>query len=240
MLAARLRPVWFFLFVLTQLPGSAQDQSVSTAEETKEDKRVFGVIPNNRTTEAALPFAPISAKAKFRIAYRDSFDWPVYPTAAAFALLYQLEDQNPSFGQGLKGYAKRFAGAYGDQLTGNMMTEGVMPVLTREDPRYFRLGEGSTKHRMAYALTRIFVTRTDSGRNTFNWSEVGGNSIAVAASQAWYADTRTAHDAVGKLSIQLATDAFSNVLKEFWPDVKRRLQKKKQGGSGTGTRSPLP
>jgi hypothetical protein len=28
--------------------------------------------------------------------------------------------------------------------------------------------------------------------------------------------------------IACATDAFSNVLKEFWPDVKRRLQKKHQ------------
>src|SRR5437588_124941 len=53
-----------------------------------EDKRVFGVIPNNRTTEASLPFTRISAKRKLTIAYKDSFDWPVYPTSAAFALLY--------------------------------------------------------------------------------------------------------------------------------------------------------
>jgi hypothetical protein len=207
-------------------PCFAQDQNPQPAANT-EDKRVFGVIPNNRTTEAAIPFKPISASQKITIAYKDSFDWPVYPTSAAFALLYQLENQNPSFGQGMKGYAKRFAAAYGDQMIGNMMTEGFVPALTREDPRYFRLGEGTKKHRIAYALSRILVTKTDSGHTTFNFSEVAGNSIAVAISNAYYPDTRTVSDNAQKLCIQLATDAFSNVLKEFWPDVKRHFQKKK-------------
>ena len=112
------------------------------------DKRVFGVIPNNRTTEASLPFEPISARRKMNIAFRDSFDWPVYPTAGLFAALYQLEDQNSSFGQGMEGYAKRFAGAYGDQMIGNMLAEGIVPSALHEDPRYFRLGEGTTGHRL--------------------------------------------------------------------------------------------
>jgi hypothetical protein len=212
------------LYLLVLVPGFAQDVP---PEAITEDKRVFGVIPNNRTTEAAIPFKPISAKQKLTIAYKDSFDWPVYPTSAAFALLYQLEDQNPSFGQGMKGYSKRFVTSYGDQMIGNMMTEGFMPVVTREDPRYFRLGEGSKMHRIGYALSRILVTRTDSGRTTFNFSEVAGNSVAVALSNAYYPDTRTVSNNLEKLGIQLATDAFSNVLKEFWPDVKRHFQKKK-------------
>ena len=113
------------------------------ASVAAEDKRIFGVLPNYRTTEASNPFVPLTARQKFTIAVKDSFDWPVYLTSAAFATLYQLEDQNHSFGQGMSGYAKRFACAYGDQMVGNMMTEGIMPSLLHEDPRYFRLGEGS-------------------------------------------------------------------------------------------------
>jgi hypothetical protein len=194
-----------------------------------EDKRIFGVLPNNRTTENSLPFAPISARRKMTIAYKDSFDWPVYPTAAAFAALYQIENQNPSFGQGMAGYAKRFGTAYGDQMIGNMMTEGIVPSLLHEDPRYFRLGEGTKASRAKYALKQIVVTRTDSGHKTFNFAEVGGNAAAVAITNLWYPDTRTVSDNVEKMGIQLATDAFSNVLKEFWPDVKRYLHKKRQG-----------
>jgi hypothetical protein len=196
------------------------------ASATPEDKRIFVVLPNYRTAEAADRFTPITAKQKMTIACKDSFDWPVYPTAAAFATLYQLENQNPAFGQGITGYAKRLAGAIGDQTLGNMMTEGIMPSLLHQDPRYFRLGEGSFKSRTWYAVTRIFVTRSDSGHTQFNFSEWGGNAVAVAASNAWYPDTRDVSDNVQKLLIQCATDAFSQVLKEFWPDVKRHFKKK--------------
>jgi hypothetical protein len=201
-----------------QAPGSVQPI---------EDKRIFGVLPNNRTTESSIPFARINAKQKMTIAFKDSFDWPVYPTAAAFAALYHIENQNPSFGQGMEGYSKRFAASYGDQMIGNMMTEGIVPSLLHQDPRYFRLGYGTKMHRLWYSLSRIVVAKTDSGRNTFNAPEWLGNSVAVAISNAYYPDTRTASDNVQKLMIACGTDAFSNVLKEFWPDVKRHFQKKK-------------
>jgi hypothetical protein len=191
--------------------------------QAPEDKRIFGVLPNNRTTESSIPFHKITGSQKMTIAYKDSFDWPVYPTSALFATLYQLEDQNPSFGEGLAGYSKRFATAYGDQMIGNMMTEGIVPAVFHQDPRYFRRGEGSGKSRVLYALSRIVVARMDSGRNTFNFSEWGGNAAAAAISNAYYPDTRNWNDNLQKLLIACATDAFSNVLKEFWPDVKRKL-----------------
>ena len=70
------------------------------------------------------------------------------------------------------------------------------------------------------------ISRTDSGHNSFNVSEWGGNAMAVAISNAYYPDTRNVSDNVQRLVIACATDAFSNVLKEFWPDVKRRLFQK--------------
>jgi len=197
------------------------------------DKRVFGVFPNNRTTEASYPFAPITAKRKMIIAAKDSFDWPVYLTSGLFASLYQLEDQNHSFGQGMAGYGKRYATAYADQLLGNMMTEGIVPSLLHQDPRYFRVGVGSTKSRLGKALMQIVVTRTDSGGRMFNFSEWGGNAAAAAISNAYYPDTRTASDNLQKLLVACATDAFSNVMKEFWPDVKRRLLRKRGGQETT-------
>jgi hypothetical protein len=190
------------------------------------DKRAFGVIPNNRTTEASLPFKPISARRKMTIAVKDSFALPLYFTTSVYASIYQLENQNPSFGQGMEGYAKRLAASYADLGMGNMLSEGVIPALAHQDPRYFRIGEGSKKGRVLYAVSRIFVAPMDSGRKTFNFSEWGGNSIAVAVSNAYYPDTRNVGDNVQKLLLQCGTDAFSNILKEFWPDVKRHFQRK--------------
>jgi hypothetical protein len=206
--------------------GSAGADPVTPVQPV-EDRRIFGVLPNNRTTENSIPFHLITPRQKLMIAVDDSFDWPVFPTSAAFAGLYQIENQNPSFGQGVKGYSHRFSTAYGDQMIGNMMTEGFVPALFRQDPRYFRSGEGSKWGRAWYALTRIVVARMDSGRNTFNFSEWGGNAAAVAISNAYYPDTRTASGNAQRLLIACGTDAFSNVLKEFWPDVKRRFFQRK-------------
>ena len=221
----RLSPQIILAVLLCAAGSRAQnspDGSVIPVQ-APEDKRIFGVIPNNRTTEESIPFHSISGAQKMHIAFMDSFDWPVFPTSGLFAALYQIENQNPSFGQGVKGYAQRFASAYGDQMIGNMMTEGLVPILTHEDPRYFRRGEGSILGRTGYALKQIVIVRTDSGGHFFNFSEWGGNAIGVAISNAYYPDTRTAGDNIERLGVACATDAFSQVMKEFWPDVKHAL-----------------
>jgi len=217
--------------VVTAPEVTPAEQPAAPAAGTQQiDKRIFGVLPNYRTADGSAPFEPINAKRKFYIAAKDSFDYPVYPLSAAFAGLYQLDDQNPSFGQGVKGFAKRFAASYGDQAIGNMMTEAIMPALLHEDPRYFRIGAagGSKWHRVGYAVTRVMVVRTDKGKWDFNYSEWLGNGAAVAISDLYYpGDTRNVEDNVEKLGVQVATDAFSQVLKEFWPDIKHKLFKKK-------------
>jgi hypothetical protein len=186
------------------------------------DKRIFGVVPNYRTVELSAKYEPISTRHKFYIATRDSFDYPVFFVAGFFAAVGQLENSNPDFGQGLKGYGKRYITSLGDQVIGNYLTEAVLPSALHQDPRYFRLGTGSFRVRLRYALTRVLITRTDSGRATFNWSEVAGNSGAVAISNLYYPQAREVGANVEKLGMQFGLDALSNVLKEFWPDIKRR------------------
>ena len=220
---------WGFPGALATVPAQLplRITSADAGCALKKINAFFGVIPNYRTAEESTPFQPIAAKQKLHIAIEDSFDWPVFPTAAAFAGLYQIENQNPSFGQGVKGYAQRFGTAYGDQMIENMMVEALVPVLSHQDPRCFRRGEGPVLSRAWYAVTRIVISKTDSGKNAFNISEWGGNSAAVAISNAYYPDTRTVSDNAQRLLIACGTDAFDNVLKEFWPDVKRKFFKKK-------------
>jgi len=213
------------LLLLTAAGLCTYGQEVTAEAEApaKADKRVFGVLPNYRTADGSLPFKPISTDYKMTIAVKDTFDYPLMAIGGIYAGFSQLSNQYPSLGQGAKGYFNRFVRGYTDQAIGNMMTEGILPSLLREDPRYFRRGDGKFWGRLGYAATRIFVTRTDSGGNRFNCSEILGNSIAAGASNAYYSDTRNAVDNVQKLGVQLATDSLSNVLKEFWPDVKRKF-----------------
>jgi hypothetical protein len=207
-----------------------KQQKVDSASSEPPDKRILGVLPNYRTVQDTGDVEPIPARRKLYIASKDSFDYPIWFLAAGFAGFYQLENENPSFGQGVKGYFKRYGTSFVDQSMGNMLTEGVFPVLLHEDPRYFRRGTGRVSSRMWYAATRIFVTRTDAGTNRFNFSEVVGNSIAVGVSNAYYPEgDRDVGDNLQKLGLQFGTDALSNVLKEFWPDIKHKFLQKHSG-----------
>lgn len=187
------------------------------------DKRILGVLPNYRTADGTIPFQPISWQHKLLIASKDSFDWPSYVTGAAFAGIYMIDKDHPGFGQGVAGFARYYGTSTADQVIGNMLTEGFMSAAFHEDPRYFRKSHGSFGRRLGYALTRVLVCKTDHGNPTFNFAEVVGNSIGASISNFYYADQRGLDQTAIRSGTQIATDALSNVAKEFWPDIKRRL-----------------
>jgi hypothetical protein len=193
---------------------------------TGQDKRILGVLPNYRTVDGTVPFQTISWKYKLTIASKDSFDWPNYIVGGAFAGLYMIDKSHPEFGEGVSGFARYYGTSYADQVIGNMLTEGFMPILFHEDPRYFRKVHGSVMSRIGYSLSRVLITKTDSGKPTFNFSEVLGNGVGASIANLYYPDERGLSDTVSRMGTQIATDALSQVLKEFWPDIKRRLHKK--------------
>src|SRR5580704_15130198 len=205
---------------------SAAGLNVRAQENTQpatEDKRILGIFTNHRTTDDSEKLSKLTPSGKFAIAWADATDRAIFFQTALLAGIGQAKDSNPSFGQGVEGYAKRFGTTYGDFAIENMMTEGVFPTLLHQDPRYFRRGEGTKLSRLAYAASRLFFTHGDSGSNQFNYSEILGAATSVAISNAYYPDGRTVGNNVGKYTEQLGFDAASNVLKEFWPDLKRKL-----------------
>ena len=67
------------------------------------------------------------------------------------------------------------------------------------------------------------LDHSDSGGTQFNYSEVVGNSAAVAISNAYYVNNRNAGEAGSKLGLQIGVDMAGNILKEFWPDLERKF-----------------
>ena len=75
-----------------------------------------------------------------------------------------------------------------------------------------------------YALSRILVTRQDSGRKAFNVSEVLGSFSSSALAVTYYPKSqRDFSDVAERAGIQFAFDAGFNVLKEIYPDIERKL-----------------
>jgi hypothetical protein len=209
------------LTVLVAIPLTLCAQGNKQAKT--EDKRILWFFTNHRTTDESAALTPLTPRGKLAIAWQDTTDPAILVQAAFIAGIGQATNSNPSFGQGAQGYSRRFGTAYADFAIQNFMTEGLFPTILHQDPRYFRRGKGSARSRLGYAISRLFITRTDSGKRQFNYSEVVGGATSLTISNAYYPDGRTVRDNVKRYSLQLSFDAASNVLKEFWPDLKNKL-----------------
>jgi hypothetical protein len=203
-------------------------QSTDDAKK-KEMDRMFYVMPNYLTVDNQAQVPPVSWKEKFAMAAKGSFDPYEFVTVGIVAGIRQAENSSPGFGQGAEGYFKRYGASFADQVDGNVMTGGLFPTILKTDPRYFRLGRGKKLTRMGYAISRIFVTRTDSGHSMFNIPEFAGNATAIAISLAYYPSSdRGFSSSLSSWGTQMGIDAFGNELKEFWPDIHHYIQQRHQ------------
>lgn len=213
---------FIFSMVLVLLPALSFCQQANE----QNPKRIFGIIPNYRTSPSLVDYEPLTPREKFKLAGQDVFDRGTFALGAFFGAEALLTNSNPSFGHGAKGYARYFVASYADFAIGDFMTEAMYPTLLHQDPRYFRRGAGGGWSRLGHAVSQIFWTRKDSGGAQFNYSEVGGNATAVAISNVYYKDSRGVSDAATKLGAQIGVDIASNILKEFWPDIMRKFSRK--------------
>jgi len=214
--------------------SQASDQSQNqTADIKKQEQtgtsndRLFFTLPNFLTVETKnVP--PLTVGQKFKVVARGSFDPIEIPWYATLAGISQAENSEPGYGQGAEGYGKRFGAAFADGTIENFFTGAILPSVLHQDPRFYQLGKGSFWHRTGYAIGRIFVTRTDSGNRQFNFSEICGAGAAAAISTYSYhpRDDRTFSNTASVWGTQIAYDTLTLVVKEFWPDIRRKLKKK--------------
>jgi len=209
--------------------GNPCQNKDKTAQPQKQgapnNDRVFFVMPNFLTVENESQAKPLHWKEKFAITAKGVFDPYEFAVVGILAGIRQADNAYPAFGQGFVGYAKRYGTAMADQVDGNFMVGAVYPTILRTDPRYFQLGKGSFLHRTGYAISRIFVTRKDSGGHTFNFSESLGNGTAIAISNFYYpAADRGFSSSLDDWGVQMGIDALGNELKEFWPDLHRMIE----------------
>ena len=152
-----------------------------------------------------------------------TFDPLEFAFIALEAGVNQASNSNPTFGQGFKGYAKRYALQFGDNTVENFMVGAVFSSALHQDPRYYQMGKGKFLHRVEHAATRVAVTRSDVGKNEFNASEVFGAASAAAISNLYHPGPRTLGNSADVWVTQMGWDVVGFEMKEFWPDVHRYL-----------------
>jgi hypothetical protein len=210
----------------TQPSTSQQDQA---AEDLKreEKQRILGIMPDfNMIDNAQAP--PLSPKQKFHLFWKSSTDPYAFFVASFVAGVGQAKNSNPEYGQGAEGYFKRFGASYADSFDGNLWGNAILPVWLHEDPRYFRMGSGPIGKRIIHAALSTVWCRRDNGTWGPNYSNVMGNFIGGAISNAYYPDANRGAGLVFTNGLTVTAEgAIGAQLVEFWPDILRHYRNKK-------------
>lgn len=209
---------------------SAQQSPPAVSEEGKQTKRILGIIPNFRAVSVDTHLPPETPEEKFVSFAQDSFDYSSFIWIGALAGVAQLKNSTPEFRQGAAGFGRYYWHSFADQADENLWVEFLVPVATRQDARYYTMGrETLSGHngplkRAGYAVSRLFITRMDSGGNTFNISEVGGAGAAAAISNLYYpSPERTWTKTYQRWFLNMGLDGMTNVFREFWPDINHAI-----------------
>jgi len=190
------------------------------------DDRILGVIPNYETVSD--PYQQVTAltvKQKFKLFAKETFDPFTGAAAAAGAAISQTDNDDPKYGYGGRAYAQRFGAAVADITSQNFFQDAVLASLLHEDPRYFRIGpEYSFWHRMGHAISRAVITRTDSGKRTFDYAGILGMGMGIGLSNAYYpAASVNGTEVAKRFGTSLAASALYSILPEFWPDIRQKF-----------------
>jgi hypothetical protein len=211
-------------------PGPVQNPDGPKTDNStgKQTDRMFWIVPNFAAVSADTKPPPLTAKGKYIIAMKDSVDYSSFVWAGILAGQSMALKSYPELGHGPAGYARYYWRAFADQASGAFFTEAFVPVLTHEDPRYFTLGHGNVFRRTGYALSRVVLTPKDSGGITFNFSEVLGNGMEAGVANLYYpAQERGLSKTAEGWATGLESAALNNIIKEFWPDIRKKLLRQK-------------
>jgi len=188
-------------------------------QNSAQTKRILWIYPNFRSVSSTTYLPPLSFKQKVWLATQDSFDYSAFIYEGIVAGISMSQKSEPSFGQGAAGYGQYYGHTFADGTIENYMVEAFVPAATKEDPRYYTLGHGGFFKRTGYAVSRLLITRTDSGGSTFNFSEIVGAGAAAGIGNAYYPGGNMWVKTYQRWGSQIIQDGLSFVAKEFWPDI---------------------
>jgi hypothetical protein len=178
--------------------------------------RAFGIFPVVEAPSTRDNVAPLSARQKFEFFIKPTLDPSIAVIAVVGTLLSAKSTSQPAFGGGAVAYGQKAGAIAADYASNNLFAKALLPTVLHQDPRFFRKQGGSVVSRFMYGISRPFVTRTDDGHNALNISYLGGVTMTVALSNAYYPErNRNAPDSAARYGEIIGVDAAVSVVREF-------------------------
>ncbi len=202
-------------------PAATTSDPLSQGRQTK---RILFIVPNFRAVSADQHLPPQTVKDKAKTTFLDSLDYSSLIFVGVQAGIGQATNSYPVFRQGAKGYGRYYWHTLADAINENTWVEFIIPSLLHQDTRYYTLGKGPVGKRLFYAASRVVITRTDSGKKAFNFSEVGGAGAFSGVANLYYPhEERTFTKTYQRWLTNLGIDGGVFVFKEIWPDINNAL-----------------
>ena len=211
----------------TQVNVTPQTQSEIAQAQIKmaEQQRLIGILPNffaNYDQDAA----PLSAKQKLELTARTWLDPSAFVINGMIAGVWQAQNTHKGFGQGGRGYAKRYGASFADYGTSLLLEKVVATTLFKQDPRYFYKRIGTKRSRVFYAISRTVVCRGDNKQDQFCYSSFINRLGTGFVTNYYYpaADRDKSGVILRNSAMGIGFDAIGNIFQEF---VARKFTSKK-------------
>jgi hypothetical protein len=181
---------------------------------------------NNLQCPARPPYHPLSTHDKFNIFLHRTYSPFTVASGAFNATWAQMTGQWYEYGGGMQGWGKRFGASLADSESRTLIQTFALSSLLHQDPRYFPSEKKRLIPRAWYAATRVLITKSDKGTPTFNSAEILGAASVSALENAYYPEhDRGWGNTFGRFVGAVGSDATTNLLREFWPDIKKVFRK---------------
>ena len=190
------------------------------------------VIPLPLVTPSAIEPGtlppPLTSKEKAARAFRQTLGINSLLNRTIVAGWDQLRDSPHEWPGGMEGYGMRYGSRLGRLAIRNTIMLGT-DVAFKLDPRYDRCACTGVWPRVKHAYKRVLVARTDAGGHMFNVSRFAGGFLTPMIANEWAPDRlNTWGNKFQDGGTYLAWNGAGNVLREFWPDIRRVLPFKKK------------
>ena len=184
--------------------------------------RFIGYMTNNSIVfpDIATSAGPMTTGEKFRLFVNQSISPPYIVMPLITSAYNQARNEPPEYGQGWNAYGNRYGEAIARASSYSFFSTFLLASALRQDPRFFPQNRPSLWSSVKYSAHRLLVTRTNSGRDTFNTSGILGNFMSESLANAYLpASQQTAGKTFERVGTDLIWRFAGNMFKNYWPEL---------------------
>jgi hypothetical protein len=200
-------------------PKPQKDGSNPALETTT---RFVGYMTNNSIVfpDIATSEGPMTSGGKFRLFVNQSASPPYFIMPLISSAYNQARNVPKEYGQGWNSYGNRYGESIARAASNSFFTSFLLASAFRQDPRFFPQNRPSIWSSVKYSAHRLLVTRTDSGRDTYNTSQILGTFMSESLANAYLPGSQ---QTAGKTFERVGTDMIwrfaGNMFKNYWPEL---------------------